>query len=81
MLCIQVAGAQEPAANPTAMVFSNPKSYGFSMSFTPAVADAYLVLKSESPISFLPADGVSIPKRAGRGTRGKGAVGEHQLLF
>jgi hypothetical protein len=57
MLCIQVAGAQEPAANPTAMVFSNPKSYGFSMSFTPAVADAYLVLKSESPISFLPADG------------------------
>ncbi len=65
LLCIQEAGAQEPAANPTAMVFSNPKSYGFSMSFTPAVADAYLVLKSESPISFVPADGVAYQKGQG----------------
>ncbi len=65
LLCIQEAGAQEPAANPTAMVFSNPRSYGFSMSFTPAVADAYLVLKSESPISFVPADGVAYQKGQG----------------
>lgn len=62
---VQVAMAQEPAANPSAMSFSNPKSYGFSMSFTPAVADAYLVLKSESPITFLPSDGVTYQKGQG----------------
>ncbi len=58
LLSVSVGLAQEPVANPTAMLFTNAKSYGFSLSFTPSTADGFLVLKSESPISFSPSDGV-----------------------
>lgn len=48
----------EPPANPTNMQFSNVKTYGFTMSFTPSVAYGFLVAKSANPIAWTPQDGV-----------------------
>lgn len=57
--------AQQPAAQPTNLSFYNQKPYGFSLSFTPASASGYLVLRSLSPITFTPQDGVTYQKGQG----------------
>lgn len=54
--------AQEPAANPTNLQFNNVKAYGFTLAFTPSVADGFLVIKSDKPINGVPADGVVYEK-------------------
>jgi len=59
------ATGQEPGAQPTNMSFYNVKPYGFSLSFTPASAGGYLVVRSESPITFTPQDGVEYQKGQG----------------
>lgn len=57
--------AQQPASQPTNLSFSNVKPYGFILSFTPSQADGYLVVRSLSPISFVPIDGVEYQKGQG----------------
>jgi endonuclease I len=64
--CGLVATGQEPGAQPTNMNFYNVKPYGFSMSFTPASAAGYL--RSQSPITFTPQDGVEYQKGQGVAT-------------
>lgn len=57
--------AQEPGAQPTNLSFFNIKPYGFSLSFTPEQCDGFLILRSTSPISFTPQDGVEYQKGQG----------------
>lgn len=71
MLLGLTINAQEPASNPTTIQFSNPKSYGFSVSFNQVTADGYLVVKSEQPITFVPVDGVVYQKGEGVGNGAK----------
>ncbi len=64
--------AAEPAANPAALQFSNVRTYALNMSFIPVAADGYLVIKSNAPVSFIPADGIAYEK--GQGLPGGGKV-------
>lgn len=66
MLCFgSIASAQQPGQQPTNLNFFNIKPYGFSLNFTPAQCDGFLILRSESPISFNPQDGVEYQKGQG----------------
>ena len=64
--------AAEPASNPTALQFSNIRPYALTMSFIPVSADGYLVVKSDAPVTFIPADGITYEK--GQGLPGGGKV-------
>jgi endonuclease I len=66
-LCSVILFAQEPAANPTNLQFSNVKAYGFTLQFTPSAADGFLVLKSDKYINNVPADGIAYQKGEGVG--------------
>lgn len=57
--------AQEPGQQPTNLNFFNIKPYGFNLNFTPAQCDGFLVLRSKSPINFVPQDGVEYQKGQG----------------
>lgn len=57
--------APEPLGNPTSMQFSNIKPFALNMSFSPAVATGYLVLKSDKPIIVAPVDGTVYQKGQG----------------
>jgi hypothetical protein len=58
--------AQEPQSQPTNLSFSNVKPFGFNLSFTPSLADGFLVLRGSSgPITFVPQDGVVYQKGQG----------------
>lgn len=57
--------APEPAAQPTNMLFAAVKSYSMVMSFTTTVADGYLVLKSDKPITDMPVDSITYEKGQG----------------
>ncbi|MGQ3014792.1 MAG: endonuclease [Flavobacteriales bacterium] len=53
------AFAQEPNNQPTNLQFQNVKAYVFDLSFSPSDAEKYLVVRSTSPLSFIPQDGQS----------------------
>ena len=57
--------AQQPSSQPTNLSFYNLKPYGFNLAFTPSSANGYLVLRSVSPITFTPQDGVTYEKGQG----------------
>jgi hypothetical protein len=66
-LCIAsclAAFATEPA-QPTAFGYGSLKPYSFSISFTGSGADGYLVLRSNSPVTAVPVDGVTYEKGGG----------------
>jgi endonuclease I len=58
---IAVSGfSNEPASNPTAVTFSNIKSYCFTASFAPVAADGYLIVRNTAIASITPpADGIT----------------------
>jgi len=60
--------ATEPAAQPTAISFASVKTYSLVMSFTPTVADGYLILKSDKSITDVPVDGTTYQKGQGLST-------------
>lgn len=57
--------AQQPGQQPTNLNFFNIKPYGFNLNFTPAQCDGFLILRSTSPITFTPQDGVEYQKGQG----------------
>lgn len=63
--------AQQPVAQPTNLSFNNLKPYVFNLAFTPASAQGYLVLRSQSPITFTPQDGTVYQKGQGVGSGAK----------
>jgi len=60
--------AGEPVNQPSAFTSGNIKPYSFSITFTGSGADGYLVLRSTSPITDVPADGVVYQKGGGVGS-------------
>lgn len=64
--------AQEPATQPTNLVFSNVTQYGFGISFTNNGSGGYLVVKGTSPVTFVPVDGTTYEK--GQGVAGNAKV-------
>ncbi len=57
--------ATEPAAQPTALQFASIKAYNLVMSFTPTVADGYIILKGTNPITDIPVDAITYEKGQG----------------
>jgi endonuclease I len=54
------SSSNEPAANPTGLVFSNVKSYSYQIGFTSTVADGYLMVRSIGfPTTAAPVDGAT----------------------
>ncbi len=64
-ICNVFALATEPTSQPTNMQFGSVKAYSLVMSFTPTVADGYLVIKSDQPITFAPVDATTYEKGQG----------------
>lgn len=64
-VCNVFALATEPVSQPANMQFGSVKAYSLVMSFTPTVADGYLVVKSEQPITFAPVDATTYEKGQG----------------
>lgn len=60
VVCLQAlyVFAQEPDNQPTNLQFAAIKPYSFQANFNTSVADGFLVIRSTSPISFVPQDGV-----------------------
>lgn len=59
------AQATEPVSQPSNIQFASVKTYNFVMSFTPAVADGYLILKGTQNITDVPVDGTTYEKGQG----------------
>lgn len=59
LACLASVQATEPVNQPTGFTSSAITSYGFSISYTGAGADGYLVLRSGAPITDVPVDGVT----------------------
>ena len=57
--------AVEPTAQPTGLNFVNVKAYTLSLNFTTTVANGYLILKSDQPITDVPVDGTTYEKGQG----------------
>lgn len=57
--------AQEPLAQPTNLVVSNIKPYSFNLSFDGSASDGYLVVRSYTPLTGDPLDGVEYQKGGG----------------
>lgn len=64
--------AQEPATQPTNLVFNNVTQYSFGISFTNNGSGGYLVVKGTAPITFVPVDGTTYQK--GQGVTGNAKV-------
>lgn len=65
LLLSNVAMAQEPASQPTNMIFAQIKAYSVVTSFTTTTAAGYLMIKSTQPITFVPVDGTTYEKGQG----------------
>lgn len=61
----QFLAAQQPASQPTNLVFNSVNPYNFILSFTPSSADGFLILKSTQPITDVPVDGTTYEKGKG----------------
>jgi endonuclease I len=72
--------APEPANQPTGLLFASVKTYGFVLSFTTTTADGYLVLKSDKPITDVPADGTTYEKGQGLSSCKVLYVGANNIL-
>lgn len=73
VLCSGALLAQEPAAQPTNMIFAQIRAYSVVTSFqvpNPAAA-GYLIIKSTAPITFTPVDGTTYQKGQGVGNGAK----------
>lgn len=62
LFCTVRLFAQEPASNPANMQFNSVKAYGITLTFTPSLADGFLVIKSDKPANGVPVDGVVYEK-------------------
>lgn len=70
--CVALAAlAQQPASQPTNLTYSNVKPYSFNLIFTPSSAQGYLVVRSLTPVTFTPQDGVTYQKGQGVGNATK----------
>jgi endonuclease I len=59
--------ANEPVAQPSNFSSFNIKAYQFDIAFDPSVAAGYIVLRSKSPVTGVPQDGVVYQKGGGIG--------------
>lgn len=62
---IQWLCCQEPLFQPSNLIVTNIEPYGFNISFDGSAADGYLVVRSDSPLSGDPLDGVVYEKGSG----------------
>ncbi len=60
-----MAWAQQPASQPTNLSFYNQKPFAFNLAFTGSGSVGYLVVRSTSPVTFTPQDGVTYEKGQG----------------
>ena len=74
-------GQTEPGAQPTDLNFSGIKPYRTSVSFTSAWADGHLVVISQSPITFNPADNTTYIKGQRIGDVKVGSAGGGTFTF
>lgn len=58
LFCFTAFAQNEPQQQPTDLAFNNIKAYSLILSFQPSQANGFLVLKSKTPISFVPQDGI-----------------------
>lgn len=63
--------SQEPDNQPTNLFFSSIKPYSYRLEFVPSDADRFLVVRSLTPSTFVPQDGVDYQVGQGVGTDGK----------
>lgn len=83
VVCSGIAMAQEPAAQPTNMIFAQIKAYSVVTSFTQPTPNpsGYLIIKSTAPITFVPVDGTTYEKGQGLGNGAKVMyVGANNIL-